>query len=363
MQTNSVSSVRRTAWKATLTRGLYKTGALSAIHSLARYYEVINDGGGRRRLQRVRKGRYLILAYHRIGTEGPPLYSALPQVVFAEQMRFLRQHYRVLSLKQMLEELQDPSAPGQAVVVTFDDGYAGTFTDALPVLQAYKIPATVYLIGEAIETGELSWYDKIFLQFQRVEPNLTLNLDGPRSFILPTKDARLRAAETVITHLRTLADNERQQWCAEFERLVPLKINAVRGAMMTWDDIRTMRNAGICFGAHTMTHPVVSRLSPGRLYEEIAGSKNLIEQRLNGTVDEFAYPFGKSRDCSTAAADLLKHLGFAAAATSIVGMNRPGDDPYRLRRMAIDNDRSIARFALKLHRIFFCPWDEEVTAS
>ena len=83
----------------------------------------------------MRKGRYLILAYHRIGTKGAPLYSALPQVVFAEQMRFMRQHYRDSVLKQMLEELQDPNAQGQAVVITFDDGYAGTFTEAF---QYYK---------------------------------------------------------------------------------------------------------------------------------------------------------------------------------------------------------------------------------
>ncbi len=363
MRADPARPLQRFTWKTALTLSLYKTGALRALHTIANYCEIANDADGRLRLQRVRNGRYLILAYHRIGTEGAPLYSALPQVAFAEQMRFLRQHYRILSVKQMLEELQDENAQGQAVVITFDDGYAGTFTDAFPILQAYKIPATVYLTAEAVETGELSWYDKIFLQFQRADTNLTLDLGAPRTFTLDTYGARLRAAETVITYLRTLADDERQRWCARFEKLVPLNVDTARGAMLTWDDARTMSDAGISFGAHTMTHPVVSRLLPDRLQEEIAGSRNLIEERLNRTVDEFAFPFGKSRDCGTAAAEVLKQLGFVAAVTTIVGMNRPGDNLYRLRRVVVDNDTSIARYALNLHRLFLCPWDEEVRAS
>lgn len=351
---------QRATWKTGLTSGLYRTGVLRALHSISNYCELVSNGAGRLRLQRARKGRYLMLAYHRIGTMGAPLYSRLPQGSFAEQMKFLKRHYRVLSVKQMVEELQDPDAPGQAVVVTFDDGYAGTFTDAFPILQTYQIPATIFLTGEAIETGELSWYDKIFLQFQSAEPNLTLDMDVPRSFVLHTDDARLQAAETVITYLRTLADEQRQQWCARFDNLVPLDIPAVRGAMLTWNEVRTMRDAGITFGAHTMTHPVVSRLLPDRLREEITGSKKLIEERLNGSVDEFAFPFGKSRDCGTAAAELLREVGFITAVTTIVGINRPGDNLYRLRRVVVDNDTSIARFALNLHRMFFCPWDEEV---
>ena len=360
MPADQAPIMSRATWKAALTNGLYRAGALRAVHSLGRYCEVACNARGRLRLRRVRNGRYLILAYHRIGTEGVPLYSTLPQSVFAEQMSFLRQHYRILSVKQMVEELGDPDAQDQAVIVTFDDGYAGTRTEALPVLQAHKIPATVYLTAEAIETGELSWYDKIFLQFQRPDTDLALDLDAPRRFTLHTGEERLRAAETVITYLRTVADSERQQWCAQLDKLIPLDTNNRHGAMLSWNDVRMMNGAGITFGAHTMTHPVVSRLSPDRLREEVAGSKSLIEERLHVPVDQFAFPFGKSRDCGTVAPGLLKELGFVSAMTTIVGVNRPGDNLYRLRRMVVDNDTSISRFALNLHRMFFCPWDEEV---
>ena len=363
MQADASGVFQSATWKTAITLGLYKTGALRAIHNLSHYYEIADEGDGRLHLQRVRRGRYLILAYHRIGTNGAPLYSKLPQSAFAAQMRFLRQRYRILSVKEMVEELQDPAAQGRAVVITFDDGYAGTYTEAFPVLRDYQIPATIYLTAGAIETGELSWYDKIFLQFQRASTNLTLELDAPRSFTLNTDAARLQAAEVVVTYLRTIPDDERQQWCARFDKLIPLPVDDLRGAMLTWDDIRMMRSAGITFGAHTMTHPVVSRLLPGRMRDEIAGSKNLIEERLNEGVHEFAFPFGKSRDCGTAAPELLKELGFVNAVTTMVGINRPGGNLYRLRRVVVGNDTSIASFALNLHRLFFCPWDEELSAN
>jgi peptidoglycan/xylan/chitin deacetylase (PgdA/CDA1 family) len=363
MRASPADLLQSAKWKSALIVGLYKTGALHALHGLTQYCEVANDHRGRFRLQRVHKGKYLILAYHRIGTKGAPLFSALPQAVFAEQMRFIKQHYRILSVKQLVQELQDPYAQGQAVAITFDDGYLGTLTEAFPVLEAYQIPATVYLTGEAVETGELAWYDKIFLQFQRAKTTLTLETDGPTSFNLHNHEARLQAAEVVITHLRTVGDNERQKWCARFDKLIPLDTHAVRGAMLTWDDVRTMHSAGITFGAHTMTHPVVSRLSAERLRQEIAGSQSLIEERLNEKVDEFAFPFGKWPDCGTAAEELLKQLEFVTALTAEVGINRPGDNLYRLRRVAVDNSRSIARFALTLHKLFFVSGDEDASAN
>ena len=52
------------------------------------------------------------LGYHSVGTHGFPLYCRLPKRVFAEQMRYIKRHYRVLSLRQMMEELQDPKRTG-----------------------------------------------------------------------------------------------------------------------------------------------------------------------------------------------------------------------------------------------------------
>jgi len=348
-------------WRHVVIEGIYRSGLLRACHGLSRRYEWVDKNGRGGRFRNVREARYVILGYHRVGTEGAPLFSRLPGPVFARQMQYIRRHYRILSVRQMVEELRNPGDQGRAVVVTFDDGYLGTYTEAFPVLQDYQIPATVYLAAGAIENGDVPWYDRIFLQFRRAGSTLKLLLDRPRSFELRSDAARIEAATEIVMYLRSIPDEQRQDWCRRFDRMVPLAAGDLHGAMMSWEQVLRMRQSGVTFGAHTMTHPVASRLGPEELRKEVAESKRLIEQRLSSGVDEFAFPFGKPRDCGNAAATLLAELGFRTALTTIVGVNRPGADLFRLRRLVIGDDPSISMFAFKLHQLFFHPVDEELS--
>lgn len=353
----------RRSWKQTVTEGLYRSGLIRFAHGLSQQYELRPDLGRRARLRRVSRAKYVVLTYHRVGTEGVPLYCTLPRHVFAEQMAYVARNFRVISIQQMVEELRDPERVGQAVAITFDDGYLGTYTEAFPVLQQYGLPATVFLTAGAVESGEALWYDRIFLRFQRAASDLHLTLDSPRTYGLRTFDERINAATEVVGYLRTLPDELRQRWCEEFETAIPLPEADLRGAMMTWDHARIMQRKDISFGAHTMTHPVVSRLSSERLTAELRESKLLIERELDCAVEHFAYPFGKLTECGTEASEILAKLGFVSAMTSITGVNEYGADPFRLRRLGVGNSCSIAYFALQLHRLLLCPTDEEPTGS
>jgi len=349
-------------WRHSVAAGLHESGLLRAFQAVSRHFELASDNGGRERLRRARKAKFVVLGYHCVGAHEFPIYCRLPKQVFAEQMRYIKRYYRVLSLRQMAEELQNPNAQGQNVVVTFDDGYLGTYTDAFPILREYGIPATVYLIGGSIESGEIPWYDRIFLRFQRAGSGVTVMLDTRQEFRLSDFASRREAAATVISYLRTLPDEERQNWCESFENATPVSPGDLGGAMINWEQARLMHGAGISFGAHTMTHPVVSRLSPGALVREVSESKRLIEDRLGTPVEDFAFPFGKPPDCGPIGVDVLSTLGLRTAVTTIIGVNEPGADRYRLRRMVQGEELSIAMFAYRLQRLFFRPADEELTA-
>ena len=362
MQGNNGPEVIEQGWRYKVAAGLYKSGLLKALQAISRHYEIAGDRQGER-LRRVRTPKYLVLGYHSVGAQGFPLYCRLSAEIFAAQMKYIRHNYRVLSLRQMVEELRNPTAPGQSVVVTFDDGYVGTYNEAFPILKEYKIPATVYLAAGAIESGEVPWYDRIFLQFQKAPPDLDLNLDTPRHFRLTTFMDRVDAATTVVMYLRTLPDESRHSWCEAFERLVPVASRDLCGSMMNWNQVQEMQRTGISFGCHTMTHPVLSRLTPDAVRQEVAESKWLIENRLGVQVDDFAFPFGKPRDCGSIGRAALSQLGLNTAMTTILGVNEPGGDTFRLRRMVQGNESSIAMFAYRLQRLFFHPQDEELVAA
>ncbi len=354
--TSAYGPAAEAGWKRRLAVALHYTGALGAVRGLSRSFEVETSRG--RRLRRVDGSRYAILCYHRVGTEGVPLFSTLPPAVFEAQMRFLRRHYRLVSLDQLYSELQEPASRGQAVAVTFDDGYADTYHNAFPILKRYQVPATVFLIVGSIETGEVAWYDKTFLAL-KVYPGATLEieLDRIRRFTLDSPAARLSAAMQINQWLRTVPERRRREFCAAFERRFAMPPAALAGRMLNWTQVREMRDAGIAFGSHTMHHPAVSRLEETEAEEELGMSRHLLEERLGTPAPDFAFPFGKPADCGPSACAQLAAYGYRGAVTTSYGLNTPGANPYALRRISLEDARFLPVFALNLN-LAFC-WMED----
>lgn len=100
------------------------------------------------------RGDATIFIYHHFGDDRYPTTNVgLEQ--FREQMAYLAAHdYNVIPLAELVARLQQkqPLAP-KTVVITVDDGYRTTYSDAWPVLQEYNFPFTVFLYVEALEKG------------------------------------------------------------------------------------------------------------------------------------------------------------------------------------------------------------------
>ncbi|HMI50444.1 MAG TPA: polysaccharide deacetylase family protein [Candidatus Saccharimonadales bacterium] len=304
--------------------------------------------------------RFAVLCYHRIGRGGVPVYSGLPAAVFESQMVYLRKHYRIVSLAEMIAEMESPAKADPAVAITFDDGYADLYAQAFPILQKLTIPATVYLTAGAIETGEVAWYDRVFVAFQ-VMPleEFELPSDSPRRVRLSTPSDRLKAAVEYITLMRGLPASEQRAKIAMLESSVRFPQKSMSNRMLSWTQIRRMIEGGVSFGAHTMTHPVVSRLTETELYAELADSKKLIEDRIQQPALDFAFPFGKLDECGHRAMTTLSQLGYRSAATTIEGVNVPGSNPFFLKRVSYCEERSLAIFALQLSRLFLSSEPEQ----
>jgi len=335
--------------------GLYQSGLMRVVNRLARAYELSAPAGFRLSgFHKSSSSKFCILCYHRVGTEGAPIFSRLDPLVFEAQMRYLQMNFRVVPLGQLWRELKEPRLREPTVSVTFDDGYRDLYTHAFPVLQRFQIPATIYLIGQCVETGELPWYDRIFLGLDRAPGQFVeLDLDGSRRFDLCSPETRAEVAWQIVCHLRTISDPRRRQWLAAFEKQFRLPPHEVGDRMLNWEQVRTMHRGGIHFGAHTMTHPVVSQLPLSALAEELVQAKHYLEAGLDAPVEDFAYPFGKEADIQHSAAEAcLLHAGYRSAVTTIEGCNRPGVNPYRLRRMQVGDDRSMGLFAFNLARVF-----------
>lgn len=170
-----------------------------------------------------------ILTYHSLDTSGS-VVSVAPQA-FADQMSTLAEAgFCGVSLREALSHREAHAAwPERCVALTFDDGFANFYEEAMPALVRHSFTATVFVISGYV---------------------------GGRNDWAPPP-ARLGLRE-----------------------------------MLTWPQIAEMSAAGIEIGVHTRNHKDLRQLSTAEAQEEIGGSRVEIEDRLGQPVDSFAYPFG-----------------------------------------------------------------------
>ncbi len=81
---------------------------------------------------------------------------------FERQMRFLRRfRYNIVTVEELAGIIRrGENIPPRTVAITFDDGYKNNYTHAFPVLQKYRIPATLFIIVREVgrpQNDRLDW--------------------------------------------------------------------------------------------------------------------------------------------------------------------------------------------------------------
>lgn len=158
-----------------------------------------------------------------------------------------------------------PQPGPKAIAITFDDGFVSNLVAAVPVMTEFGARAINYLVADRIG-----------------------------------KDSDWETAEG--GEARPLMDDAQ---------------------------IRDWLAAGNWIGAHTRTHPRLSKIPRDRAREEIASSKKILEDRFHLPIEHFAYPYG---DYDDAILEMVREAGFKTACTMDRGVNGRTAEPLRLRR-------------------------------
>ena len=237
-----------------------------------------------------------ILYYHRVNDDDDPFFPAMSTALFEQQMRYVSRHYRVVSLADLVDHLN--GGPVENVVaITFDDGYRDNYLNAYPILRQYGMPATIFLTTGSIDSREPLWFEQL-LQALKETPRefVDLEIDLPRRFWLRTPAERLTANGQIFRWLKALPDADRRLGLTYVLRLLETKGAGERtGKMLTWDDVRLMKQNGMDFGGHTVNHPFLSRTAGEMVAWEVSECKRRIEEELRLPVRHFAYPNGAKR--------------------------------------------------------------------
>jgi peptidoglycan/xylan/chitin deacetylase (PgdA/CDA1 family) len=112
-----------------------------------------------------------------------------------------------------------------------------------------------------------------------------------------------------------------------------------RFAPNTVEQLRAMAAAGVEIGAHAYTHADLGTIgNPRLLHYEVATAKEELQAAIGRPVRYFAFPYGQRANLSPAAFRLAREAGYAAVCSAYGGFNFPGDDPFHLQRIAVDDN-------------------------
>jgi peptidoglycan/xylan/chitin deacetylase (PgdA/CDA1 family) len=310
----------------------------------------------------------VILCYHRIfePETDPHLLSVSPDH-FRQQLEVVKRIAQPLSLDELSLCLERGAFPRRGVVITFDDGYLDNLDNALPILQAADIPATIYIATGNVGVNREFWWDdleRLVLTSDKLPARLQLTIEG-RSCHWATDseidaDWNVLAAGTRSARQQTFCDlhTALRPVPAIQQREVLDQLCQLTGASqearpfyrcLTGPELETLaREPLITLGAHTISHCDLNARAQAEQEAEISGSKEQLEKIIGRAVEHFSYPYGSCNDDSVA---ICAEKGFRSAVTCIdqpVERNAP---PYLLPRFLVRNWDG-AEFERRLQRFF-----------
>lgn len=201
-------------------------------------------------------------------------------------------------------------------VITFDDGYRDNYIYAFPILKKYQIPATIFLATGYIGKDKLFWWDKIEYIIYHTKKR-EINISNFSKFILTDNKKKLYCILFLLKKFKNMSNELRNKYIIDLQNICKVTIPSDLGEKMilSWDEIKEMKDNGISFGAHTLTHDNLIKLDLKEAEKEISHSKAMIEDKLKGDVISFAYPYG-SKFYNNDIIKLLEKNGFVCAMTT-----------------------------------------------
>lgn len=291
------------------------------------------------------KGRLSILIWHRVLPAPDPMFPGeMHRRRFETVLKRLARWANVLPLPEAVERLKEGTLPERAVAITFDDGYADNFTVAAPLLQRYRMPATFFIATDYLDGGCM-WNDRLIESIRR-SPLTMLTAGAFGSYDISSWLARRETAEFLLDQIKYLEPAEREEAVRVVARAA--YIDYPEDLMMRRDEVRSLQGMGMTLGAHTCSHPILSRLPDDLARKEIASGRSDLEAIINARVGLFAYPNGKpGRDYEAKHVQMIYEMGFDAAVSTAWGASRHGDDVFQLRRFS-PWDTGRTRFGLRM---------------
>ena len=299
----------------------------------------------------------IILTYHRVldrefevgSRVEPGMY--VRSNTFEKHLEVIRDEFEVVDLTKWLKlRSENKPLPKKACAVTFDDGWGDNYANAFPLLEAYSIPATIFVVASLVGTSNKLWSDQLTQIVQELSPHEIREYAMHSEAFAWLREIVKKTGVTnssnqqekygrMIANAKSYSDEQIEEFIAEMTAFMPRPgLSDSRSDWLSWAQLEQMTRSGIVsVGSHSMTHRrLTGGLSHDVLLSEIAESRNVIESHVGRPAELFCFPNG---DADKDAMQITRHA-YIGACTTIRGWNSTRCDPYQLRRISIHEDGS-----------------------
>jgi peptidoglycan/xylan/chitin deacetylase (PgdA/CDA1 family) len=302
-----------------------------------------------------------ILLYHSVSDHESPfvkgIYIWVSSRTFRKHLSYLSRHYQIISLERLAYFLKQKRIPSYAAVITFDDGCSDNYYCAYPHLKQNRIPATVFLSLGSVDNKNPIWVYKLYYLInefgvEKIASGIE-SLTGmiPGSMLQGSSNGKGgRKIEALLAY--SMKKECRDELLSDLYRALGIsqeKVFAENQIFLTWSQIEQMHRDGIEFGNHGESHTPFSVMPPDEQEKEIVESQEMLKKKLGAEAIAFAYPFGKSRDYSTATKEMVRRSGHSCIVTTQQTLNRCETSPYELGRIHI-GEIPVYRLAFELQK-------------
>lgn len=292
-------------------------------------------------------GGCAVLLYHRVTTldTDPQLLAVTPEA-FDAHLSVLKKHYRVLTIEEFDHYLLGSKRfPKNAVLLTFDDGYADNHHAARPILERHGLQALFYIASGYMGQLREYWWDEVErmillnpelpLEFSFERPGSALHWNGGMQPGGSERDGHYRRSLEI---LRPLPSEERDSILDELRMMLRSEEPRASHLPMSIDELRAFATSkAVVIGAHTVGHPSLAGTSKASQRAEIEGSRSALEGWLGRSVPYFSYPFGTGADFNATTEELVQAAGFKHVAANFPGLVHARSPRFKFPRFLVRN--------------------------
>lgn len=289
-------------------------------------FGVVAATGADRWLRSFAQGRGVILMLHHVRpwrsrefapNRGLEITPEFLDVVLTE---LRREGFEIIPLDAVQDRLRAAPRGSPFAALTFDDGYRDNVEHAWPVLRRHNAPWTLFVTTDFLSGQGRLWWIELESAIARLD---RVTLANGEVLDLPSRTGREKRAafETVYRHLRAGPQERTRAVTADLAGQAGVDTRQLAAQFcLGWDEVETLaREPDVTIGAHTLSHPILSKCDAAAANRQISESKELLERRLGRPVRHLAYPFGDPSAVGLREFQLARLAGFATAMTSQPG--------------------------------------------